>query len=176
MSRKYLLILLLSIFLAAFMLGGFFLPSKTVVTNEVIIDKTPEQIYPFLIDLQQWQHWSIWSQRIDATMQIEFPSATEMKWTAQHAGSGSMKITHALLDSELQTLLSLQNGNFELPGVFRLQIMNEKQTKITWSNTIHSGNNPFRRYLSFSVEGVVKRDIGECMKGLEKFISSQPAS
>jgi hypothetical protein len=176
MSKKYLFIFLSSLLLTAFLMGGFLLPARKTVTNEIVINLTPQQIYPFLIDLRQWQHWSIWSTRIDATMHFEFPSENEMRWTSKYAGSGNMKITEALPDSELHTLLTLQNGNFSMPGIIRLQVITDGQTKILWNNTIDSGNNPLRRYMSYSVKNVVHRDIDECLKGLKNFILSQSVS
>jgi len=173
MSIKYRIILLASVFLATFMMGGFFLPSRIEVENEIIINKSPEEIYPALVNLQQWKSWSIWSTRIDKTMQFEYPADNEVQWTAQHAGNGSLKITHAVKDSELHTLLSVQEGKFELPGIIRLQIIDEQQTRVVWNNTIIIGNNPLKRYIGSSVESVVHRDIGECLKGLEMFVKKR---
>jgi len=173
MSIKYRIILLVSIFLATFMMGGFFLPSEIHVENEVVLQKKPEEIYPALISLPQWKNWSIWSPSIDKTMQLEYPSRDEMSWTATHAGNGSLKITHAVKDSEVHTFLSVQDGKFELPGIIRLQIINENETKVIWNNTIKIGNNPLKRYIGGSVQSVVHRDIGECLKGLEKFVEKR---
>ncbi len=170
MPLKYRIILLVSIFLATFMMGGFFLPSEIIVENEIVLNKKPEEIYPTLTNLNKWKHWSIWSPNIDKTMQLEYPSETEMTWTATHAGNGSLKITHYVKDSEVQTFLSVQEGKFELPGVIRLQIIDEHQTKVTWNNTIKIGNNPLKRYIGGSVQSVVHRDIDECLKGLKKYL------
>lgn len=170
MSIKYRIILLVSVFLATFMMGGFFLPSEIIVENEIVLNKKPEEIYPSLVDLKKWKNWSIWSPNIDKTMQLEYPSATEMTWTATHAGNGKFQITHQVIDSEVQTFLSVQEGKFELPGVIRLQIIDEQQTKVTWNNTIKIGNNPLKRYIGGSVESVVHRDIDECLKGLERYL------
>jgi hypothetical protein len=170
MSIKYRIILLVSIFLATFMMGGFFLPSIIEVENEITINKSPEEIYPALTNLEQWQYWSIWSNRIDKTMKTEYVSATEMQWTAQHAGNGSLKISQLVTDSQLHTFLSVQEGKFELPGTIRLQVISANQTKVIWQNTIKIGNNPLKRYIGSSVQSVVHRDIGECLKGLEQHL------
>jgi len=177
MNKKYFIVLLLSIFVAAFMLGGFFLPKEIEVRNEVIIKQTPATIYSVVNNLNTWQQWSVWSVNIDKTMEYEIEEgAQKMLWNGNYSGKGSIEFKSKISDSEIRTYLSLQDDKFIMPGVMRLEIIDNATTRVSWTNTISFGNNPFKRYLGSSVKNVVHRDIGECLKGLEKFILAQPAS
>lgn len=173
MQRKYIIVLVLSFILAGFMAGGFLLPNKSVVVNEVIITQKPEIIYDKLVDLQQWTDWSIWSKKIDATMSFQYTNSDtgalnqQLFWKGNYSGSGSLRITHTIKDAEIHTLLSLQDEKFNLPGIMRLQVINENTTKVTWQNTISYGNNPLKRYMGISVASIVHRDIGACLNGLK---------
>jgi hypothetical protein len=177
MNRKYFIILLLSIFVAFGMLGGFFLPKQIEVRNEVLINQSPGNIYSVLVNLKTWQQWSIWSYTIDTSMHYELENELQkMTWTGNYAGNGSIEFEKKIQDSEVQTVLSLQNDKFNMHGVIRLEIIDNETTRVSWTNTIMLGNNPLKRYLGSSIQNVVHRDIGECLKGLQKFISARQVS
>jgi hypothetical protein len=177
MNRKYFIILLLSIFIAVFMLAGFFLPKQIEVRNEVTIKQSPVAIYSVVNNLNTWQQWSIWSTEIDSSMTYKFSDEMQkMMWNGNYGGNGSITFTGKIPDSEIQTFLSLQDDKFNMPGIIRLEIIDAQTTRVSWTNTIKLGNNPLKRYLGSSIQNVVHRDIGECLNGLQKFISSQPVS
>lgn len=154
------------------MMGGFFLPAQIQVRNEVDIEAVPAQIYPLVASQNEWTTWSIWSQKVDESIVFNNSHQDTLSWNSQHAGRGMLLITPLLQNSEIRTLLVLQDGKFELPGILRLQVVNENTTRVIWENTIHLGNNPIKRYIGKSVENVVHRDLSFCLEGLKAKIST----
>ncbi len=171
---KYTALLLISIFTASFLAGGFFLPSAAETENTIEINRSASEVYATLIDIEQWERWSLWSSKVDATMEVEFqphPNITgsEMLWSGKYSGKGNLVFKHAVQDSELHIMLNIQDGKFQLPGIIRLEIVSPEKTNVRWTNTVRFGNNPMKRYIGSSIVSVIERDIGFCLNGLKEY-------
>ena len=95
--------LLLRIFLAVgacvllMMLIGSLLPRGFDVSASTTINATPEQVFPMLNDLRQWQAWSPWNEREVKGLSVEYSDPSTgagavMKWT-EPRGDGKLWIT-----------------------------------------------------------------------------------
>ncbi|HFC04719.1 MAG TPA: hypothetical protein ENJ55_03345, partial [Rhizobiales bacterium] len=74
---KYVLfgiVLLIVVFLA----GAYVLPSKVIVSRDILINAPAAKIFPQINDLRKFQAWSPWG-RIDPEMKLVFSGAEKGK-------------------------------------------------------------------------------------------------
>ena len=66
---------------------------KMNVNKSILIDATPEKIFPIINDLNNWEHWSPWT-LAEPTVKITVAKDGKYHdWDGDIIGSGNLKIT-----------------------------------------------------------------------------------
>lgn len=111
------------------------LPSKWEIEKAVLVRATPEQIYPLLEDLHQWELWSNWcSEQED--MELEYKGAAQgmgaaMIWTTSRL-QGQFTLTRCQSPNEIQYHLDINRGKFTLTGTLFLSVTDAEFTQVAW--------------------------------------------
>ena len=147
--------------------GGMLMPSQVSVSRDLVINATPEKIFPHVANLKAFNVWSPWAD-LDPGMKVEFSGNNDgvgqvMSWVSDDMGEGSMKVTESIAAEKLVTALDFgqmgsASAQFDLvPGAGGI--------KVTWSMTSELGNNPIARWFG----PMIKSDVSEQYdKGLAK--------
>ncbi|PTL79546.1 SRPBCC family protein [Vitiosangium sp. GDMCC 1.1324] len=83
---------------------GLFLPRQWRVQRSVVINATPQQIYPLVNELPAWQSWAVWTKAMDPEVKHEYgPTVSGVgawwSWNGPKMGHGKMTITRSDPDS-----------------------------------------------------------------------------
>ena len=147
--------------------GGLLMPSQVNVSRDVVINASPEKIFPHVANLKAFNKWSPWADR-DPDMKIEFSGAEDgvgqvMAWDSADMGKGTMEVVELTANEKLVTALDFgqmgtASARFDLAP-------DAGGTKVTWSMSSELGNNPIARWFG----PMIKSDVGETYeKGLAK--------
>ena len=143
--------LLLRIFLAVsaviavLAIVGSLLPRDYDVTTSRLIPATPEQIFPFVNDLQLWQSWSPWNAHDNPNLDVTLGEQTEGKgatqtWT-EPRGDGKLWIT----ESDPPTLLTFSSRFANWPQMNSTLTLAPEGTgtRVTWESSGSLPAGPF---------------------------------
>jgi len=147
--------------------GGMLMPSQVSVSRGLVINASPEKIFPHVANLKAFNVWSPWAD-LDPDMKVEFSGTDDgvgqvMSWESDDMGKGSMKVTESVTGEKLVTALDFgQMGSafaqFDL-------VPQAGGTKVTWSMTSELGNNPIARWFGPMIKSNVTEQYD---KGLAK--------
>ena len=128
------LIALLVILIVLFIVIGIFLPKEYTVSRSVVIDATPQQIHPYLNDLNNWPLWSPWVEN-DPTLKVTVGDiasgvGASQSWVGKD-GDGSLVFTESSIQEGIDYDLEFNQGQFQCKGIF--EYLPEGQvTDVVW--------------------------------------------
>lgn len=168
------LVLLASVF--AF---GFLLPDKAHVERSIQIDRSADNVFPFINSLKQFNKWSPWA-NIDPNSKVDFFGPDEgvgagMNWDSKdkRVGKGTQKITQSEINRFVATELSFDDGKSGGIATFEIQ-PNEKGVMLTWGFDIDFGMNPVMRYFGLMMDDMLGKSYEQGLATLKALVESQP--
>jgi hypothetical protein len=148
--------------------GGMLMPSTVEVSRDVVINATPDKIFPHIASLEAFNKWSPWAD-LDPDMKVVFSGSKEgvgqiMAWESEKdMGSGNMTVVESVANEKLVTAL-----DFGQMGTATAQFdlaPDAGGTKVVWSMKSELGDNPISRWFG----PMIKSGVGEQYeKGLAK--------
>ena len=166
----------LLILIGLLVVTGFFLPSKSQVTRSVVINTTPETVFPFVNNLKNWELWSPW-QAMDPTVKLSYGAIYEgvggtYSWDGPETGKGTVTITASESPKQM-----LNDVMFEGMGTSKAAYNLEKVdggTKLSWSFESENGMNPFMRWLSVIMEGMLEDQFDQGLNKIKELAEKAP--
>lgn len=113
---------------------GSFLPRDYQTSTSVLIQATPEQVFPFVNDLQLWQSWSPWNAHDNPQLSVQLGEQTSgegatQTWT-EPRGDGKLWLTSA--DPNRKVGFSFRFANWpQSDGSLELNAEGAA-TRVTW--------------------------------------------
>ena len=128
------LIALLIIIIVLFIVIGIFLPKDYTVSRSVVIDASPQQIHPYLNNLNNWPKWSPWAEN-DPTLKVTVGDISSgigasQSWIGKD-GDGSLVITESSIREGIDYDLEFNKGQFRCKGIFEY-IPEGQGTDVIW--------------------------------------------
>ena len=162
-------------FLALLFVAGLLLPSKVHVEREIAIDAPPEDIFPFVSQLEAWDTWSPWA-TLDPHAVFEVAGdglGQTMSWVSEdpRVGKGSQQIVAVKPPTFLKTQLEF-DGMGAGSSYFDL-VRDGDSTKVVWSMDTDMRANvtfwvkPLSTYLGFLMDTVVGADYERGLQNLK---------
>jgi len=146
---------------------GLCLPQTVHIERSIVVTGTPEDVYPFIASFKTgWSQWSPFQDE-KANLQVQFSGpetgvGAAQRWDSEEMGDGHMEITKADPKSGVSFDVVLMHDSYRLNGSLICEPA-ETGTKVTWTDDIPYGANPYRRYLGL----VVRKPLGDAFeKGL----------
>lgn len=180
MLKKILLGLagLVAVLVLVVLVIGLIRPSRFRVERAIDISAPPERIYPWIASFKNG--WSAWSdfQKEDPEMTLTYSGpdegvgATE-SWQSRHMGDGYMKILRGDPTHGVDYELSMANG-FSLEGKIATAAQGAN-TRVTWSDTIDMGGNPFKRAMGLLIENGMGKTFEQSLATLKQKVESGAA-
>jgi hypothetical protein len=158
---------------------GFCLPHSIHVERSVVVQASSQQVYPLIANFKQgWPQWSPFQNEADdMRMAYSGPEqgvGAKQSWESEQMGDGHMELTEADPSRGVVYDLRLMHDSFRLNGSLicapaENEAGNENggrggsATKVTWTDDVEYGSNPYRRYMGL----MVKKGLGDAFdKGL----------
>lgn len=160
---------LVLLLIVAFIAVGFFLPANTSVSRSKEIKVSPDKLFVYLNDFQQFNRWSPWY-GIDPEARYDYTGpdkgvGSKMNWSSEHpkVGSGSQEIIKSEPNSQVVTQLKFE-GQGNAVATFQLEPVADS-TRVTWGFETDWGNNLIGRYMGLMMDKWVGAEYD---KGLAK--------
>lgn len=159
------------IFASIFIIGGFMIQDKWVVSRATLIQANPVRIYALVSNFKAWQKWSPWNKEMDPTLQYSYQGRTagigsKQSWTSEKMGSGWMQFTSADPQNGVRYALfiDIKGSKSWLQGQIELAPA-DSATKVTWSDSADSEKNLGKRWMSLITRYMLGKEMD---KGLAK--------
>ena len=176
MSLLKKLIFLMTAVLVVFVGVGLLLPKEYEVKRSIVINASPEDIYPSVVDLKQWSSWGVWFQR-DPNMQIEYGGPDRAigmysKWHSASEGSGELEITQ--LKHNRRVRYSLRFAEYEMGTTGQILLEETPDgTRVIWSDKGEVGANPLDRYFVLMIDDMIGPDFETGLENLKTVVENK---
>lgn len=174
------IIIAVSVLVGIVLLIGTLLPREYETTNSIEIPAAPGDVFPFLVDLQEWQLWSPWNAdteglRVTLGDRTSGVGATQT-WT-EPRGEGSLVLTE-VVDNE-RVLYRSEFANFpELTGTFQLTEIDPQRTRVTWQTQGALPGGPFYGWFgmmfSTAMQGEYQKSLTRLKQHVESVVAQEP--
>ncbi len=162
--------------LALFIIIGFFLPGKSLVTRSIVINASPETVFPLVNNLKNWEQWSPW-QAMDPTVKLTYGEIVEgvgatYTWDGPETGKGKVTITASEPNKQM-----LNDVEFDGMGVSKAAYLLENEngaTKLSWTFESENGMNPFTRWISVLIKGMLEDQFDQGLNKIKELAEKAP--
>lgn len=146
------------------------LPANYTISSEVVVHKTPDQVFGYLNNSEKTNEWMPWKES-DPQMQMTFEGpasgvGSKAIWNSKGSmGVGSSEIVESIPFQFVKFKLVYQEP-MAMEQTAALQVLAmDSSSKVVWSA---QGENPFIGRFFFKVFGVERQISAEFAKGLLK--------
>lgn len=150
-------LLLAAIFIAI----AYFLPRTVIVERSAQIEAPTKLVYSQVIDLHQWDNWSMWNQ-LDPDMEIEYHNngvgqGSGYSWQSKNknVGNGTLKIISAARFDSIHVDLEFDGQGASKSAYYFKET--DGQTDLRWTFSFDVGNNPLMRWMGL----MIKKSVGK---------------
>lgn len=159
-----------------------FMASSYTASSSIVIESNTYNVFPYFADLKKWEKWSPWREK-DTTTQYTysentFGAGSTMSWDSKNDQLGTGTITTVQFKK-------LHHINYQLDfikpfksksgGQIIVEKLNEKQVKVTWTNTGKLGYPMSRWFNTFmNLEKMLEKDFAHGLDKLKKLVESNP--
>ncbi|NER83310.1 MAG: SRPBCC family protein [Leptolyngbya sp. SIO1D8] len=160
------------------LLGGFLLPSQVHVERSLLMNGTPEDVYPLVSDLTEWQAWSPWAQ-MDPQMDVAISGSgvgQTMRWHSEDpmVGDGTQEVTVLESPSYVKTHLDFGSQGVA-DAAFELTPQSDG-TLVSWSldTDMREGvpflSQPISTYFGFFMDSMMGQDYEAGLANLKNLV------
>ncbi len=149
-------------------------PREVHVEREIIIDATPQEIFPYLSDLKKAQVWSPWAE-MDPNTENTYTGTmgevgSSMKWSSEITGKGTQTISEIRPFELVKTDLDFEGQG---PAVATLNLTPQGAgTKVVWGLDADMGNNPIGRWMGLAMDSMLGPDYEKGLAKLKATVES----
>lgn len=154
---------------------GYLLPGDYKVERSIIIDASPAEVYPWLVDLKRWDQWGIWF-RNDPNAVINYSGpdraiGMRSSWESPIEGSGELEIIALQHNHRLVYELHREAVNDYSVGEFVLTKV-PQGTRLSWSDSGQIEFNPITRLGMLSIESKLAPEFEIGLQNIKTLIEN----
>jgi hypothetical protein len=161
----------LVVVIAAAAAVGMLLPRHVIVEREVLVEATPEAVFPHINSLQAFSEWSPWS-GLDPDMQVAYSGpdtgvGNVMEWTSDHpnVGNGRQEIIEVVANESVRTTLDF--GAMGTAEAWWRLVPDGDATRVIWGLDADMGAGPVGRWFGLMMDRWVGADYQRGLSQLE---------
>lgn len=159
-----------------FVVTSFFIPNDYSVERKVNINAQPSEIYPYVVDLREWQKWGVWFKR-DPNMKLDYSGpdraiGMRSEWKSETEGNGEMEITQ--LEHNKRVLYRLYFPEFDMgsSGVVEIESTDNGSTVI-WRDEGSVDNNPINKLFVLMMDSMIGPDFEMGLENLKVLVENK---
>jgi len=149
----------LSGLLLLYLLLGLLLPGRWEAEAEAVIEASPEEVFPFLNNLEAWTQWSPMPETGVETFGSVSGVGAGLRWDDPQYGDGEVRIISSQTNSAVGYEVEVEGGALKIQGILSLE-GDEGATRIIWRESGDFGWNPL---MGFAARGMASSQ-GEAMR------------
>lgn len=161
--------------LAALFVGvGILLPGTVEVTRSVEIAAAPEEVFPFLDNLDAWTEWTPWG---DIESRLEGPPAgpgARRVWDDPRLGAGSLTIAASRPPHWVDYIVEVEGGALRFEGRITVE-PRAGGSLVSWTERADLGWNPLLGWTALNMEESQGRQLQDSLDRLRERIWTGPA-
>ena len=169
------LLVVVGVVILLFVVTSFFIPNDYSVERKVNIDAQPAEIYPYVVDLREWQKWGVWFKR-DPSMKLNYSGpdraiGMRSEWKSETEGNGEMEITQ--LEHNKRVLYRLYFPDFDMgsSGVVEIESTADGSV-VTWRDEGSVDNNPINKFFVLMMDSMVGPDFEMGIENLKVLVEN----
>lgn len=171
MKASLYVLLSLLVAAAAVFAGSLFLPDTYAVSRSIIVKAKPEQVFAYLNNPTQWEHWNAWNKTYDPTMIRLYGGPLTGKgayqeWNGDRIGQIKMRFTESLPPTQLQYSQQAKGDHFAWLGTFDLEAV-EAGTKVSWVQQTQVADDMLNKYRGFLQKLKTEQETEESLLSLK---------
>ncbi|WP_338517250.1 SRPBCC family protein [Alteromonas gracilis] len=170
------LLVIVGVVIVLFVATSFFIPKEYSVERSITIDAAPADVYPYVVDLREWQKWGVWFKR-DPQMVLDYSGpdraiGMRSEWKSATEGDGEMEITE--LEHNKRVLYSLYFPDFDMgsTGTVEMKAVSDG-TQVTWRDEGEVDNNPVNRYFVLFIDDLIGPDFEMGLENLKTIVENK---
>tara|TARA_Y100000034_G_C6886591_1_gene407150 strand:+ start:1499 stop:2032 length:534 start_codon:yes stop_codon:yes gene_type:complete len=170
------LLIFIGILIALLVAISFVLPKEYSVERSVVIEAAPSDVYPYIVDLKEWQKWGVWFKR-DPNMKLDYfgpDRAIGMRsvWRSETEGNGEMEITQLEHNSKVVYRLYFPDFDMGSTGVVSIS-QSPEGSRVVWKDEGVVDNNPINRYFVLFMDSMIGPDFELGLENLKTVVENQ---
>ncbi len=154
---------------------GFVLPSSVSVSQSVVIAASPEEIFPYINNFENFNKWSPWAEiEPDAEYQFEGPVegvGARVSWVGDEVGSGTQEITLSTPNERVEVALDF-GAQGTADAVYEINIV-DGGAEVTWGFSTDVGMNLIGRYFNLMMDRWVGGDYERGLANLKALVEAE---
>lgn len=154
--------------------AAYALPRHIDVERSIVIAAEPDEIFPYLNSMKNFNAWSPWADLDPETAYVfsgpEFGKGARSEWSSDHpqVGNGAQEIVESEENSLVRTQMDfgpdgVAEGFFELTRI-------DTGTQVVWGFESDMGNNPIGRYMGLMIDRWVGGDFARGLGRLKSLV------
>jgi hypothetical protein len=162
----------IAIFILVLLQIGLFLPREFRLERTVWIDADPEDIFPYINDLREWEKWTIWNKQADISFS-ENPEGNMvgegavLSWKSEKRGEGTLEIVLSIEDRLITYDKFVEKEGFKSNGKIEL-IEIDGGTSVIWTEEGDFGYNVVGRYVGLLLDTFQGKELENNLLNLKK--------
>ena len=160
----------IAIFILVLLQIGLFLPREFRLERTVWIDADPEDIFPYINDLKEWEKWTIWNKENGFSGIPEGDKIGEgaiLSWKSEKHGEGTLEIVLSIEDRLITYDKVLEKEGFKSNGKIEL-IEIDGGTTVIWTEEGDFGYNVVGRYVGLLLDTFKGKELEKNLLNLKK--------
>ncbi|MGI9517214.1 MAG: SRPBCC family protein [Pirellulaceae bacterium] len=162
----------LAVFIAIVMLIGSLIPRSFETTSSVVIDSSPEKIFPYINRIRLWSEWTMWNPHDITELKVEYSGSEEgegavQSWT-EPRGKGKLWITESVTNQSVNFTSSF--ANFPDMQSSLTLIPQDEKTRVTWISTGSLPPGPFYGWFGLTFSDSLNREYKKSLDRLQRLV------
>lgn len=160
-----------------FVIGGCLIPRQWQVSRSIVINASPEKIYPFVSQFKKWKKWSPWHLSQDNSLRYTYEGpvsgvGAKQIWTSGKMGKGWMQLTEAASQTGVAYALFMDLGKVKsnLHGKICFSEQANKTT-VRWTDS-GASLSLFQRWMSLFIKPMLSKDLQNGLVQLKALVEN----
>jgi Polyketide cyclase / dehydrase and lipid transport len=132
--------------LVTVLLIGVVLPNTWEAKQTVVLPHAPEALFPFIVDLNRWDAWTVWSEFESVVSDPSAGVGATRSWDDAEYGEGRIQLTEVIPGSSVRYLVEV-DGGARVEGEISL-VANQVGSTVTWIESGDFGWNPLMGFMA----------------------------
>jgi hypothetical protein len=150
---------------------SFFLPSDYKIIRSETYVCSPDQLYSYLIDINNLDSWFYITKSLDSTMIYKFKidssyGKSSLEWNGELMGQGNFEFNNLQKNELIEFKLSFQDNAVFKNGKIAIYA-NGSGAKLVWTDYGENGWNPVNRIFGLFIDGFLGPDMEKSLNKLK---------
>ncbi|CAM3543029.1 SRPBCC family protein [Pontibacter korlensis] len=167
----------LLVIMSALVGASYFLPDKIEVQQTMLLRQSPEEVYPYLNNPTEWQHWSVLNKTNDPSMIHLYGGPLQgkgarLQWSGDKVGNGQLVFKESVEPSMIIYEQILTDDSASIHGSFTLASVSGG-TQVSWSQQTVLKQTPIAKFFGLLQKHKMEQEVIQGLQGLHTLLQNK---